>query len=676
MIMTIKKNLIYILLLLIIACQSDNETIKEEVKLNLQISIPQLGGVTLKANYTGLNQEDITESGFLISSEPIPNFKNSFVVNGKIISDHFENTINTDLVYNQEYYIRAFLKVGIDEIYYSEEQSFVSLGSTPPVINDISRAHILDTVTISGKYFTNKTNYIKVQFGSETSKVIESNDTIIKCIVPESIKHFDSPIEVKIYEKKVTHNGFSLFEPEITSVSSLNATFREELIIRGDHFDFEKSRNKVYFGNIQSTITYSDRNTLKIVVPDDLESSSEKIKVVAQLQETFNSESFQLIPPQISFVTKDVNVNQDIIIQGAYFHPLVNKNKIFFESAVANLISGDTQNLNTKVPLGPFPRRKAVVKIQLLDLIVEYEIELNILDKWVMVSDNLPFRFRRGPKNAVVVNNVAYVLAREKDNYSDDSVYFWKLNNLDFTWERVNTIVPNHGTFASGILETNGNEIFYYTSNSSNEFWKYSIESNAWSKLSDFPGARRDYPAHFSIGNDIYIGIGTDILPYTPISYKDFYKYNTLTDEWDQISDLPFDIWGGHRRTGMASFVINNKAYLAGGASNTGDKDAWSYKPNLDLWEQIADFPIANNESVGFQINGLGYVVGGGYIGGSRLDKSWVYSPNNNIWEESDSIIQGRGWHFSFVIDGKAYIGGGDNYSGGSPLDNFYQYIP
>ena len=91
--------------------------------------------------------------------------------------------------------------------------------------------------------------------------------------------------------------------------------------------------------------------------------------------------------------------------------------------------------------------------------------------------------------------------------------------------------------------------------------------------------------------------------------------------KWNQISDLPFDIWGGHRRTGMASFVINNIAYLAGGAYNTGDIDAWSYSSNSDSWEQIADFPVINKESVGFQINGLGYVTGGGW--GSKYNKSW-----------------------------------------------------
>ena len=194
--------------------------------------------------------------------------------------------------------------------------------------------------------------------------------------------------------------------------------------------------------------------------------------------------------------------------------------------------------------------------------------------------------------------------------------------------------------------------------------------------MAAFPGARRDYPAHFTIGNDTYIGLGTDLLPYMPVSYEDFYKFDILTGQWSQISDVPFGIWGEHRRMGMASFVINEIGYLAGGASSTGDLDAWSYHPTSDSWTRIADFPIANDEGVGFQLNGIGYVTGGGPIGGSGRSKSWSYSPASNSWNESDSIIQGRGWHFSFVLNGRAYIGGGDDYSGGSPLDNLYEYIP
>lgn len=755
---------ISILTILFFSCSSEEnqEVIPEYVQpevSTLDAVTGTNGGVYLTGNYIA-NGNGISEVGFEFSADSL--FSNRVKLISELNSnDEISYFLANGIEENVKYFYRAFLKSSGDT-FYGLTESFISEGSVSPIINSISHdlGHIADTLEIHGKYFKDSNHQTRVDFSNTNGQVISLNDTIIKCLVPSNIKNVISDVSVRINNRADTYSSFTLFEPtieiidpiigvigdtlsingnhfdivnarnkvlfgnvqsiviesnrenikvvvpdnmespteqvqlnaqlqdvtyeaafqlaapKINAVSPLNATFRDEITITGDNFDFEITRNKVYFGNIEATITHADKNTLRVIVPDDLESSSEPIKVVAQLQEVVYGENFQLKSPEISFVQENVNVNQDITIQGSYFHPVLNRNNITIENIQVNLSSGSTESLNTKIPLGPFPRRKAIVRLSLLDLLVEYEVELNIIDKWVMVSESLPFRYRRGPKNAVVVNNSAYILARERDNYTDDSIYLWKFNSIDLSWEKVSTTVPDHGTFASGILETNGSEIFYYTSNASNEFWKYSIENNSWSKLSDFPGPRRDYPAHFSIGNDIYIGGGTDILPYTPISYKDFFRYNTLTGEWNQISNLPFDIWGGYRRTGMASFVINDIAYLAGGANNTGDIDAWSYNPNLDLWEQIADFPMANRESAGFQINGLGYVVGGGPVGGSRLDKSWVYSPSSNLWEESYSIIQGRGWHFSFVINNKAYIGGGDNYSGGSPLDNFYEYIP
>ena len=236
-----KSILFFLFLFLAIGCQTDDSTGKEEINLNLLISVPQSGGVVLKANFSGLKPSKITKSGFLISTQQMPDFNNAILVNGKINSDKFENTINTDLVYNHEYFVRAYLKAGSKDVYYSSEASFVSLGSSAPTIKSVTQAHIQDTVTISGNYFTNKTSYVKVLFDDESSRVITSNDSIIKCIVPETVKRFDPPIEIKIYEKKVTYDGFSLFKPKITSVSLLNATFRDELTILGDHFDSEIS---------------------------------------------------------------------------------------------------------------------------------------------------------------------------------------------------------------------------------------------------------------------------------------------------------------------------------------------------------------------------------------------------------------------------------------------------
>lgn len=675
------KNIFYssILLILVLSCQNDDLTPKSElINLTLSVSVPQSGGAKLKATYTGVEQNKISESGFLLSRQPLPNLNNAIIIESKRSGNQLESTIDTDLIYNGEYFVRAYIKLVSKEIHYSDEQSFVSLGSSPPVIEEVTQqAHLLDTITISGKNFTSKINNIQVKFGEESSRILVSSDSIIKCIVPVTLKSSNPSIEVKVYEKEVAFNGFSLFKPEIASVSSLNATFRDHLTIEGDHFDFEASRNKVYFGNIEAAVTYSDRRTLKIIVPDGLESSSEQIKIITQLQETIHTTNFQLIAPQISFVPEDLFANQEVVIQGAYFHPVKDKNKIIFEDAVANISSGDTETLHTKVPLGPFPRRKAIVKVQVLDMIATYEIELDVLDKWAMVSNDLPFRYYGSIHNAIVASNTAYIITEKRDEYAGTK-YLWKFNPEDFSWQQHNLPFDFGVNEIGAIAETDGTNIYVYLPNNSNDFWEYNTTTSTWSKKANFIGDKRGAATHFSINGEIYIGLGVDSLPHSPISYNDFYKYSPSSNTWVQVYDNPFGIYAGSTRRNVSTFVINNIAYLTGGAYSTGDTDSWSYNPNSNTWRRIADFNSARHSSASFALNGFGYVTGGSRVSGSNRNDCWRYDPSSDSWVQMEDVGHiPRGRHFTFTLNGKAYVGGGGIYdSGGSNGYDLYEYIP
>ena len=531
-------------------------------------------------------------------------------------------------------------------------------------------AVIGDTISINGTHYDLVNSRNTILFGNVEASVIESHREVLKVIIPTNIESPSENISLNAQLQDVTYSSnFTLASPEITNITPLSATFRDELTITGNNFDFEISRDKVYFGNIEATITYADRNTLKVLVPDDLESSSEQIKVEAQLQEFIYEENFQLIPPEISFVPQDVYANQDITIQGAFFHPIEDQNIVTIEDLQVYIDSGDVENLNTTIPLGPFPRRKAVVKVQVLDIIVEYEIELNIIDKWVMVSNNLPFRFNRSINNAVVANNQAYVIAPSTD-IMDNTFYLWELNISNFSWEQYS--IPF--TMKSSAVAVSNNEKFYlYNAQNDSGFWEYDPITQQWSQLSSYPGERRDYPTHFSINDEIYIGMGVDSEPYTYIKYGDFYKYSPSTDTWAQIAEFTYHNY--FRRTETSTFTLNNIAYVGNGASNTGMFDYWSYHPNTNEWIRIADFNDARNHTASFVLNGFGYVTAGGFTY-NRKD-CWKYDPTLDTWTQLEDIGHiTRGGHFSFSLNGKAYIGGGGIYSGGSSGYDFYEYIP
>ncbi len=749
---------------ILISCSSNDEenksqTFEPEV-FTEGATVGVNGGVRLLGNYIS-NGNNISGIGFEYSIDSLFNAKT--VLNSELVSDgEIEYFLANGIEENVKYFYKAFLKSSGDT-FYGLTESFISDGSVSPIIDSISHdlGHIADTLEVYGKYFKDSQHQTLVDFSHTNGQIISLNDSIIKCIVPTNIKNVISDVRVRIDNRLDTYSSFTLFEPKIetidpivgligdtlsvsgnhfdivnlrnkvmfgnvqsiviesnrenikvvvpeniespteqiqlnaqlqdviydvefqlatpkiNTVSPLNATFRDEITISGDNFDFEIKRNKVFFGNIEATITYADKNTLKVIVPDDLESSSEPIKVVAQLQEVVYGENFQLKSPEISFVQENVNANQDITIQGSYFHPVLNRNNITIEDIEVNPFSGNTENLNTKVPLGPFPRRKAIVKLSLLDLLVEYEVELNIMDKWVMVSDSLPFNYHRGT-GAMLVNGNVYVVANPK--ISDGELYIWKFNPLDYTWDKTEKIPfeVGYSTVGSATWVSNGDKIYLYNANQDNEFYEFDTVSNLWSLRASFPGNRRDYPTHFSIDGEIYIGLGVDFEPYVHVGYTDFYKYNPSNDTWLQVADVPLDIWGGIKRTETGTFVINGIGYFTGGAFNTGDVDCWSYHPNTDEWIRISDFNDSRRYTSSFELNGFGYVTGGTPTGGSNRNDCWRYDPTSDNWIQVDDIghIQ-RGGHFSFSLNGKAYVGGGGIYaSGGMTGYDFYEFIP
>lgn len=747
------------LLSILISCSSNDEenepqTMEPEV-FTINATIGVNGGVNLSGSYDS-NSNSISEIGFEYSLDSL--FNNRIVLNSELGSNNeIEYFLANGIEENTKYFYKAFAKSsGVS--FYGDIKSFISDGSVAPEINSISNnfGHIADTLEIYGKYFKDDTYQTLVDFSNINGQIISLNDTIIKCKVPTNINNVINDVRVKIDNRADSYSSFTLFEPtietinpiigvigdtlsingnhfdfvnsrnkvffgniqstviesnreniniivpeniespteliklnaqlqdvtyntsfqlstpEINSISPLNATFRDEITISGNNFDFEISRNKVYFGNIEAIITYADKNTLIVTVPDDLESSSEPIKVIAQLQEVVFNENFQLIPPEINFVPQDVYANQDITIQGAYFHPILDRNNITIEDIEVNLTSGNTESLDTKIPLGPFPRRKAIVSIELLDLIVTYEIELNILDKWIMVSNNLPFRFYRSVNNAIVAQNQAFVIAPSLD-INDNNFYLWKFNPVDFSWQQ--STIPFTMKW-SAVSVSNGDKIYVYNAESNNGFWEYNPMTEQWSELTAYLGSRRDYPTHFSINGDIYIGMGADFEPYTSIKFGDFYKYSPSTNSWAQIADFTYQNY--FLRTETSTFTINDIAYVGNGATNTGMVDYWSYHPNTDEWIRIADFNDSRRYTASFELNGYGYVTGGTPTGGSNRKDCWKYDPALDNWTQIDDIghIQ-RGGHFSFSLNGRAYVGGGGIYdSGGSNGYDFYEFIP
>ena len=101
-------------------------------------------------------------------------------------------------------------------------------------------------------------------------------------------------------------------------------------------------------------------------------------------------------------------------------------------------------------------------------------------------------------------------------------------------------------------------------SSDSRDFWEYDPVSDEWTRLADFPGRERRGAAGYSISENGYVGMGFGKLSndYYDI-FQDFWRYDVGKNKWSRLSDIPYK-----GRLGSVSFIIGNKAYICSGINN------------------------------------------------------------------------------------------------------------
>lgn len=269
-----------------------------------------------------------------------------------------------------------------------------------------------------------------------------------------------------------------------------------------------------------------------------------------------------------------------------------------------------------------------------------------------------------------VVGDSAYVgLGRNSTTYFAD---FWKYNSSTDTWTKIADF-PG-GARSNAVAFTLNNKGYVATgingSTKYKDLWEYNPQTNQWTKKADFGGTARSAAVSFTIGNKAYVGTGTD-----GAEKKDFWEYDPSTNTWTGIASLSGDerqsasafaidgkgyvcagityasgsmmtndvyeynpvsnTWAEKSfaeshlaRTGAATFVMNNKAYLCGGS---GKKDVWEYVPSANTWTKLADVGLSSetnrNEPVAFSVKGKGFVTCGYYM----VDFSNIFY-KNDVW--------------------------------------------
>ncbi|HLO59249.1 MAG TPA: IPT/TIG domain-containing protein [Bacteroidales bacterium] len=646
-----KISLFILVSLLLSACEKNDET--PGVK-TLDVEFPDDGGVILNGELQGASS--IIEYGFYYSRDSLFSKYETEIIsfNEKAGSGSFHAAINSGLEPDAVYFFKAYIYTN-GSIMFGKTKAFLSTGNKPPEILQVipEIAHIADTVEIFGKNFgrNNYFYYMQVNFSGARAQVLNYNDSLITCIIPEDCRTYRPQLKVTVFDKSDSAS-FQLYKPVIESFTP-TGTFRDTITITGQHFDKVAVRNEVSIGSTIAAVISSSREKLKVLVPDNLNKSIARIKVTAQLQSTTSETPFKLKTPVISAVPECSFSDSEIELKGKFFNPVRYYNKVLIEDVESEIISVNTESIIIKVPYGPFPRGYAHVKIQVADTIVDSGLDFCIEDNWLMISNTLPFTFY-GDVGTFTIGNTAYVISHPHEPL-EDRQYLWKFNTQDYTWKKYS--IP-FDLMHTGICTTNGVKGYVYTATETDNFWEFDPLSDTWTQKADFPAVRRDEASAFSVNRDIYVGIGSDFYLSNDLALHDFYKYDPGLNIWTRISDLdPDSHWA---RTEASTFVIDNIAYLTCGARNTGMYDAWKYIYSTDKWIRIADFPDARHYTGSFVLNNKGYITNGSPVGDWESDECWEYDPVSNDWKSFYPIGHKRRYRgFAFSVNGKAFAGGG-----------------
>ena len=186
--------------------------------------------------------------------------------------------------------------------------------------------------------------------------------------------------------------------------------------------------------------------------------------------------------------------------------------------------------------------------------------------------------------------------------------------------------------------------------------WEYEPATDTWKQMDDYPGDARINAIAFAIGNYGYVGTGQS---KDDKQTKDFYRFDPTAasgNQWTIVNGF-----GGQKRTGGLSFLIDNVAYIVGGTNNGKDVDDfwkfdpskseasgsfrsnyWIYDPAKDLWrssETEDDFDYTPFEgssrikAVCFATGRRGIITTGG-SSSYYYDDTWELHPYE--WEEND----------------------------------------
>ncbi|MFA5974383.1 MAG: IPT/TIG domain-containing protein [Lentimicrobiaceae bacterium] len=461
-------------------------------------------GVILTGKIISTNGFKLEEYGFVLSKKPKPVLSASRKKSEQSLNDgSFNDSITSGLEKGETYYVRAYLLAG-KYIVYSNQESFISSGSLPPVISSFfpQQGFAGEKIEIKGANFGNSTG-IEVKFGDVVAKIDSLSNNVI---------YVESPLIKNRGNVNITLTIAGMTcksqDPYMVIYSWLK---KNDYTGDGIHSSVYLSlNNKGYMiGGIEYN---SDLNTSGI--------ESQKVRVYDPIADSW---TLKRNTPFIPYPR-----NGGFVINNIAYVSCADDKIIYKYNEIT-----DTWSAETKYPGSGILHTNFVIDGSVYVGIGNKKFyKFNPVTKeWSQIPD-----FPGSERSGVIsfsINGKGYV-GMGYDLYQAYND-IWEYSPLTNSWSSKNNFHGRGRAMAISFIRDSkvyvglGDDVQNY--NGFSDIWEYQINSDSWIRKEDYIGAGKWNNVVFGLNNKTYIGMGAksygggsswDIVR----SYKDLWEFN------------------------------------------------------------------------------------------------------------------------------------------------------
>ena len=465
-------------------------------------------------------------------------------------------------------------------------------------------------------------------------------------------------------------------------------TWNDSVTVVGENFSDQNRDNIVKFGEHTATVLRSNKDTVLVLVPFQLNSASSNLSVsifgnVANLP----SKQFTLKGPVIESISPSEGApGSTVILTGKFFNGT--STKVYFNGIEGSLQTGTQKSVTVKAPnsMSPGPVEVKVVtgsgslfditsftvkppellqispsngaegdEIKLIGNFFSPEIGNNIVtfgNSGAIVTSATPTELK-----VIVPPHVATIDADVKvtiGNSETSSVVFSFLAPVveSFTptsgYGRVVTIIGKN--FRVGAY----NEVFigdvqlsYAQASTPNKIEgvllgitnthlgkvKVKFQSQEGVSAQDFRmtwAKLADFPDPDAQPTASFINSNNAYVGLGSNIFNKLWRFNSTTKAWAQMANFP-----GQSRESYADFTAGTKGYCGGGYANSLlVNDWWEYNFANNTWTQKSNLPMPGLVRGSFAFGGIGYVMTSDPEGSSQVSNLWKYNNTNDTWSK------------------------------------------